>query len=73
MEDQSNSTNTAQTSGKVDKSNSIIDCSIRGWFGTLSDKFEDMEYLMGYEQYDTEEFLDIVDEIEEIIIDIKKL
>jgi len=55
----------------VSKSENENDAEIRGWFGTLSDKMEKMERLMGYEQDDSEKFLEIIDDLEEIIIDIK--
>jgi len=48
----------------------LIDKS-RGWFNTLAFKFEEIHGLMEYEQDDPEEFLVLVDDLEQIIINIK--
>jgi hypothetical protein len=47
------------------------DDEVRGWFSTLSEKFEKMQGLMDYEQDDSDDFLEIVEDLEEIITAIK--
>jgi len=43
----------------------------RGWFFAIYEKCEDMLFLMEYEQDDPDEFLVLVDDLEQIIINIK--